>query len=475
MGSGAINFGNNQASGDAALAGASPLAVNVLVDGAGAVRRRPGLSAWSGFPSSIPVASEVTGIQEFEGDVYWVNAFREIRKVAPATATHTNVTGTTATAYLDDTGRPVFAVTPYRMVIAGGGLMEKVDSGETLAERLGGSPADATWVSHLASRLFANDRTSSSTSNHIRFSDVGILGEELWDALDFGAAEADPDAVTFGRTTASNLWIWGSRSLEIFEPDPINIMARAVALPVGCLAPHSVIRMDDAFAWFDNQRRFVMCDGRSYDEISGPIAATLDGITTVSDCYGFRLNAEQYDTMVWVFPTDGRSFCYQRGGGWSQWHGWTVGAGHALYPVKSHHYYETGGVHLAGLSSGQIAKFDTAAYTDMGTAFKSEALTGFENRGTTAPKQCEVVRFTVKRGTTSAGSTAPALLYSWRDNDGEAFCQPIRVDLGTAGDYVSTVEVRGLGVYRQRQHRIEMTEAADLTLARVEEEWSDGG
>lgn len=472
-------FGNQQASGDSELAGASPLAINVVTDGKGAVRRRPGISAWSGFPGTIPIAHEVTGIHDFQGNVYYVTSGREWYKVVPSTAVATAMHGLTAETFVEGTSRPVFARTPYRLVIATGATPQNTPGSSASSDRLGSlspaPPPDSTFVAHLASRLFSNDLTSTSTRIWARFSDPGddgggTQGEEYWDPLNFATAEADPDAIVALRATNNELWAFGERTLQVFSPDPINVITPGRTVAVGCSAPYSTVRIDDSFAWFDDQRRFVMSDGRGYDEISGPIAATLDSITTVSDCYGFRVNMDQFDLVTWVFPTDGRAFCFQNGGGWAQWHGWTEGVGHTLFAAKSHHYFDTDAVHLVGLSTGQVAKFDTSAYTDLGTRYKAEVLSGFENRGTDDFKHCEALRLTFKRG---QSATAPTVMLSWRDDLG-AFCTPIRISLGATGDYITVVEKRSLGRYRRRQWKLEMTDAADLALAGAEEVFTGG-
>lgn len=464
-----IFFGNDQRSGDHSLAGASPLAVNVLIDGAGAVRRRPGLSTWSGFPTTIPVASQVDGIASFEDEVYWVNAFREIRKVAPTTATATNLSGGGFPSYLDGTGRPVFAETAFRLVIAGNGLIEKVDDGETTAERLGGSPPEATQVAALAARIFANDTASSTTAGHVRASGTGNAGNETWDSLDLVSAEARPDSVVTIRENSNELFVWGSSTLQVFSPDGSTILAPGRALNRGIAAAHSVIRADEEFAWLTDNREIVISDGRGVEVISDPIAKTLDEITTVSDCWGFRLNMDQFDALAWVFPTDGRTFAYQKGGGWSQWHGWN-GSGHTLIPVKAHHLFD--GAHLAGLATGQIAKFDVSAGTDLGSTIKAEVQTGYINRNTDAVKHCQEVRLTIRRGHST--SAEPQLLVSWRDDLG-AYCDPVRVGLGTTGDNVFTARLQSLGTYRARQWRIEFTDSNDFVLARAEETFAVGG
>ena len=462
-----IMFGNIQESGNAELAGASPLAINVLVDGRGSVRRRPGLSTWSGFPEAIPDATQIDGIHAFDGDIYYVTDTRRIHKISGGA--HSAMTDGTFNSYLAGTQRPVFADTPWRLVIAGGGALEKVDDGDVIAERLGGSPPNCNSVCAIANRLFIDDNTSNSTIGHIRASGLGTTGNESFDALDYVVADARTDDIVALRENTNEVFAFGATSLQVFSPDSISILAPGRTRNIGCAAAHSVVRIDDAFAWLDNQRQFRLSDGRGDEVISDPIAETLDGIATVSDCYGFRINTGQFDCVVWVFPTDGRSFCWERNGGWSQWHGWSGGF-HSLLPIKAHFYDETNNLHLAGLATGQIVKVDTEANTDLGDTVKAEVLTGFISRETDAVKQCHAIRFTVKRG---QASTEPVLRLSWRDDLGR-FCQPLNIRLGTSGDYLATVEKRGLGAYRRRQWKLEFDANAELLVAGVTEVFSVG-
>lgn len=460
----AIPFGATQESGNEQLAGASPLAVNVLIDGKGAIRRRPGLATWDGFPTTIPEAESVDGIATFDDEVYWVNSSRRIYKTDPTTATATNLSTGGPTSFLAGTGRPVFAETQFRLVIAGGSAAEKVDSGATAAERLGGSPPNSTQIVALASRLVSDDLTSSSTVGHMRFTRVGDSGNETWDALDFVTAEARPDPIVALRENSNELFVLGESTVQVFSPDPTTVLAPGRTVNRGCIAAASVVVFDEQLAWLDEFRRFVVSDGRSVNVISDPIASTLKEIETVTDCWGFHARVDAYDVLVWVFPSDGRSFCWQIGGGWSQWQGWN--GGHTVFPAKSHCFWSDQDVDLVGLSTGQIAKLDPDATTDLGDTIKAEIVTGFLSHGTDAHKSCDAARFTFKRG--EATTTAPQVLLSWRDDTG-AYCNPIRMDLGTTGDTIFTVEKRSLGTYRRRQWKLEFTDAADFVLAGAEE------
>lgn len=467
-----INFGPNQASGDQQIAGAMPLAYNVVVDGKGAVRRRPGLSAWEGFPPEAPVAERIDGIHAFQGALYYVTEGRKIFQVSGGVASNFSLSG--ASSFLAGASRPSFAETEFRLVIAGGLGMSKVDSGATQADIVGGSPPSCTQVAALARRLFVNNTTSSTTVGRINYSGVASTGNETWGPLHFVTAEARPDGLVALRENSNELYAFGDSTLQAFSSDPISVIAPGRAINRGCGSAYSVIRVDESFAWLDERGDFVLSDGRSVDVLSDPIAETLEGLSAVNDVWGFRLNQGQYDVMAWVCPTDGRTFAFQKGGGWAQWSGWN-GVGHTPYPVKSHHYWTDQRVHLVGLENGVIAKLDPAASTDFGTVIKAEVTTGFIDHGTSTHKVCNAVRLTVKPGATTSTTAEPHLLLSWRDDPSKPFCSPRRITLGTMGKPGMVKELRTLGIYRSRQWKLEFTDPSELVVARVEETWVPGG
>lgn len=477
MPAGPLYFGNDQRSGDHQLAGASPLAINVVADAMGAVRRRPGIAVWSGFPEVKPSTSAVIGLYDFEDELYVVYADRRIFKIAAGVATDLSTGG--GPSYLAGLGRPVFAETAFRLVIAGGLAPEKVDSGEVVAERLGGSPPPSSHIIAVSSRLVSNDITDASTEDRFRWSDTGSAGNEVWDALNVQTAEARPDGIVAVHAGTNQIYVFGARTLQVFSaavevtPPAAGSFPTLFTLQRGCIAAFSVIRSDEDFAWLTDKRTFVLATGQGgITPLSDPIARTLDLMTTVDDAIGFRWNADQFDCLCWLFPTDGRAFVIQQGGGWAQWHAWTEGQGHTALPITAHHYWPEENVHLVGLDDGTIAQLDPDAPDDLGETIKAEVLTGFINRDTDAVKHCQAARFTFRRG--HGTSPDPQVLLSWRDDLG-AFCAPIRMTLGVTGNYTFTIEKRSLGTYRSRQWKLEFTEAVDFVLARAEEIFTLGG
>jgi hypothetical protein len=112
-------------------------------------------------------------------------------------------------------------------------------------------------------------------------------------------------------------------------------------------------------------------------------------------------------------------------------------------------------------------KLDQSAGTDNGSPFKAEVLTGFIDRETSAKKTCNCLSMTFRRGQTA---TANKVYLSWR-NDLGAFNSPMEISLGSTGDANPVVRLHGLGSYRTRQWKLEMSDTS-MTLANVEEDFT---
>jgi hypothetical protein len=460
---------DSQASGLDEMSGASPLMANVITDMSGTRKARPGISAWTPFPAAIPNTSPVDGMVAFGDYVAWVTRDRKIWSI-DINGSVWSLSSDTATSQLQGDLRPQLFSTRTQVLMVGGGAPQTTDA-VTVSSRLAGSPPDSKAIAGIATRIIL---APNDTSGTVRYSDPGDdPGHVTWDALNYFEAEARPDVVQTIASNTNELFLFGSETLQVYSPDPLSDFAPGRTLNVGLLAPYSLVDVDDQFAFLDRNRRFVLTDGRGFSDdnvLSKPIESVLRGLTTVSDCWGFRMKTDRWDAVVWLFPTDGRGFIWdRRSGGWSEWRafgstGWTTTS------ITSALHWPEQNVFLVGLSTGQIAKLDATAFTDLGATIKVELVTGFISRGTANRKKCVSAKFVFKRGQTAQSGTAPRVHISWRDNLGP-FCTPSVRDLGLAGDYSATVELRSTGVYRQRQWKIEFTDAADFTLVSAHEEF----
>lgn len=480
----AIDFSNKQSDGLEPLAGAPGVAVNVIVDDTGTVYRRPGIEAAPGVFSGV-FDTKVEGIYgTLDGNVYAIGSgdpFRSIYRITDVAAQMLSAPLSDST--LDGFGRPTFAETQLLLVIAGGGRMQKIVLSSQVPSRLGGEPPYASHVIANSSRLLGNianvNFNNTFDKSVVRFSDIAngnssFAGMEVWTeglgTAGHFSAEADPDPVISLITSTNEVFCFGDTSLQIFSPDPSAVYSPTVTRELGSAAPYSAVKVQGQVAWFDNLRRFVLSDARSEQVLSDPISKVLDDLGTVTDCFGYRPVLGFLDTMVWTFPTDGRTFAFQKDAAWSEWLGWDDDTNNfAPFPVNCHHMPTEAHDNLVGLLDGRIGRLSLDATTDFGTKIVARVDTGYLSRGTDARKHCKCVRVALKRGLTS-GTDAPVAYLMWRDQPGP-WGQPLEISLGETGETEPVLEFRSLGVYRRRQWRFEFSGSEALGLVSVTEEF----
>lgn len=463
-----IPFTDGLASGVEELAGASPAVINVIHDAGDTVRTRPGLSAWSSFPAVIPDASPVTGIWIFGAYVVYSTQDRKLWAIT-APGLVIPLSDATLATHLDGTGRPQAVVTRTRIVIVGGGLPQKWE-GVGLSARLGGNPPAGIGIAALTQRLVIADALNTGL---LYWSDVGELGggHEIWNSGDSGSIEAaaSPDPILALGSTVNELYALGSKTLQVFIPDPNDVFVPGTTIEVGTLAGGSLVKWDAQLAFMDDRRRLVSSNGRSFQDISGaPLAQTLWRFGTVSDCWTFRARFDAVDLIGFVFPTEGRTCVYNASvQKWAEWRSLDDNGRWKPWVGQCHCYWAEQGIHLVGLADGSIALLDPMVFTEAGTTLKGVIRTGFGDHDTGNRKICERVQFTMRRGATTA-TTAPVAELRWRDDLG-AFGQPLRVSLGLPGDLETQVAKWTLGVYNTRQWEITVSDNAQFVLTGVEE------
>lgn len=478
-----ILFGPNQRSGYEPLGGASPLAVNVVIDGTGTVRRRPGITTYDEAPSTVIDSTGISGLHMTNGgSLYAVSlgpASRKIYRVGEGTAVDLSVAGDGGLA---GTSRPIFAETDALLAIAGGGEMQKVVLATSQSSRMGGSPPICSHVTANSLRLLANDLTVDTSK--IRFSGIStgtadFSGHEDWSVggvgqAGFVSADARPDPVRGLYETTNEVFANGATNLQVFVPDTQDVYATVSTREYGLIAPYSPIKVDQAYAWFDHRRRFVVTDGRTFEIISEGMGETFDTIVNPSDCFGYRVHEGPIDCMVWTFPTDGRTFAYQRNGGWAQWQGFDASSAQfKQFGVGAHTHDMNTDDNIVGTVDGKVGLLEMGLADDLGERIVAQVDSGFINRGTDRYKMCVAVRLTFRRGeftTTPAAPDEPIGFLEFKDAPGEwEMRETLR--LGANGDTEPVIVLRGLGTYRRRAWRFTFSGDTDLVLASVEEEF----
>lgn len=473
MAQGNLDFGASAEPSNQELAGAQPIAMNVLVDGRGAVRRRPGLATYASAPSTAVDSSGISGIFESArtGELYAVGNQPVPRRVYRVNGGAVDLT-TDPADRLYGTGRPVFAETDALLVIAGGTAPIKVDTTTYAVATLGGPPPNGTHIIANAFRLAAN---SSADVGRWRYSypasGTATAPHELWPASFYQAAAARPDPILALGETTREVWAFGGRSTQIYLPDATTVYAPVYTIDdAGISAPYSILRMEGSFAWFSDRRRIVVSDGRSVKDLAPGFAGLFDSMTTVEDAYAYRVTTDQFDCAVWCFPSENTTLCLQIGGGWSRWASSDSGGNWTVFPVLCATRRTTDGVTVAGLSDGRIVRFSASAGNDLDVNIRALVRTGFVGWGTDVRKQCRCVRLAFK-GTANGSTSTPAAFLRWRDDAGGAWEGPVPVYLGSVTDRDPVYEIRSLGTYRRRQWELEFSGSDEFVLVGASEEY----
>lgn len=461
-----VDFGAGQSALEE-LSGASPIMWNLLADAGNAVLQRPGLRAWSDFASAIPNASPVIGMYAWRQYLIYVCDDRtiwawygpgDIRALSDATDTTTT---------LDGSLRPVFAYDYERVVITGGGATQKWE-GAGLSARLGGSPPTATHIAYNDQRFVLS---IYDNTGRIQWTPPGVTNHETWTTAGVGSggfaeAEASPDPAMALHVNANETFVFGTQSLQVFVPDATSGFVVGSTVTVGCGCRHGIIDTDGSYAWLDERQRIVSSSGRDIQVLSSPgMSKSIAALVTVSDGWSFRASIGSFDLLVWVFPTDGRTLCFDRGSGkWSEWKTWT-GASWSGWIGSSYYHWADRNIHLVGLSTGEIVEMTFDAYQDNGLNIRGISRTGFGDGGVGVRKLSQRVQLQLKR-TGALAATDGSVELRYRDDLG-AFRTATAFPVG--GDYAPSIIKYGLGMYRERQWEIVFENNAALVLAGARE------
>lgn len=465
---------------DVAGDGASVLINWRLVDAAQDGRSRINLpragsaaAAVSGF-SAAPIAAYR---YQNAGQTIVVTADRYIYRVADSAPTvATPLSTSTASTQLAGAMRPTFAEDSTGVLIAGGGYISKWSPGTAAATQItaGAAPLHATHVAVLGQRAIATDTTNPANQGGFFWSDLGAGNDTVWSALSFATADARTDPVLALYENTSELFVFGATTLQVYaiSTDPLVPYAPAVTANVGLIAPYSVTRIDNQFAFIDETRRIVLSDGRQVQDITGPIQSELRMLSSVSDAWGWRERHDRWDLLCFHFPASQKTYEYDlKRQTWSVRAKYDPAEGiNVDMPIAAYSYNERQNRHMFWRSDVATGGFylDSASTVDYdGAAILCERWCGLSDYGSPNRKRSRAIRAYLKTGTSTA--TPGAIEVSVSD-DGRPWSNWVQMSIGNPSSGTQTWADAYLGgVFVRRRARFRYatapTESAALIAA----------
>lgn len=472
---------------------------NFLTDLSGYNVVRPGITNATFDPTNNASTSgaSIIGMYVWSNPVdrqdylVYVRADRYIVAKNLMTLVKTVLSTADVTTQLDgNAAHATFAEDSGRIMIAGGGQIQTWTGViGVLAARLAAyvfgtnqPPLGATHVVKLTGFVACNNVYPGQLGT-ILWSDYGDGSDGTWPPLNFVVADARPDPVVALFENLRELYAFGTQTVQVYAPSSVDptigtagYFAPSASIDLGTIAPYSVIRLDQTFAFLDYRRRFVQTDGRTFTPLSAAIDKTLQDIPTVSDCWGFRCRIAFWDLLVWVFPSTSSAYYYELNQKkWGRLRGWDGTDAYQLIRMGAYAYYAAGNQHFIGDRIYEnVFTFDLNAKTDVapdGTntrAIVAERVTGRLDWDTTKRKRCNSVRLFLRRGTT-AGASVEIM----KSDDGGPWSEPFLVGLGSAdGDSTNWADWYPGGIYRRRQYKLRYSNSTDTVISAIEEDYS---
>jgi hypothetical protein len=441
--------------------------VDGFVDEQGYIRRRPGLESWHDYAlgGNSPVSGLFWWSQQqavvcvVGGLVYIITRPSGVITATLITASDTMRIGV-PTIFATD-GTYVFTASGGRLGYSNGtanlSYVDRVDSD---------CPTSVSHVAYLDTYILVNN----VGTNQFFWSDVG--DSLTWNALNFASASGDADPITALHVVDRQIFLFGPRSLEIWENDGTTPFIRVPGgyFPVGCDAPYSVVVRDNFIFWLNDRRHFVVYSNGSIVPISTPIDRELADMSLTSDGIGQSIEIDGRPFLVFNFPTANKTFVYDiQLKSWAEWGYYNASLGDYQRWLGYCNCYATAwGEQLIGLRNNSIiCKLDNETYDDNGSDIRLLVRTGHIDHGTLKRKRGNQLLFRTKRG--HAGTTrTPKMMLRYSDDGSNRWSNECHVNLGDQANTEIIVNVPARGVYRTRQYEVSVTDPVPVMLGAAE-------
>ena len=475
---------------------------NVFLNKNGFAEMRPTFNVSSNYSNS----SFALGDVRVHGAFYWAEKQREYdiggtKLYAPKNAFDV-LLDTASTGELVATTRPIFTTFKYPtggtwpgskgtgsdvMAIAGGGKIMLFDGTSSTYANPTGAPTNVTHVGYADGHLVCNE----VGQQRLWWSDV--LDPFTFNALNFAEAEGIPDDVTALHVMRNQVYLFGTRSIEIFYNDGTGfIPAKGQAVNMGCYAPYTIKEYNNSFIFLNDKAEVVIMSGGQIDVISKPIEELISLISDKASMFGMLLTWQGRYYYILQTPEkgtgelDGFTLVYDLENG--SWYQWSIYRDDAHYEMPVYSTTEINPTLPTGYSGFDYIRFGSdhgwAGYVNFATSDGTDAYIDDEgslqsastyiqttspyiSHGTQGRKISRALRFKLKGGLTKAD-----VKVQYKDDiSGDWSTARTVVVYNLARDLIQWIQTQSYqwGSYRNRQWRIIIDEPRGMCVGDFEE------
>lgn len=303
-----------------------------------------------------------------------------------------------------------------------------------------------------------------------------------WDASDNTTVESSPDNLVAVISDSSNLWLFGTKSTEIYQntgasPFPFQVISGA-AIETGCAAAGTVQEIDNAIYWLgtDENGNAIIWRSNGYNAqrvSTQAIEFKIEGSTNFQESY------------AWVYHERGHAFYLLQVKGLNTTLVYDISTG--AYHERVYRNPETNKeeqhrgachiffnqTHLVGdRENNKVYKQSLNIYSDDGDPIVRERITPHydEERRLISHAQLEL-DMEVGVGLVSGQGSDPQIMLQYSDDGGKTYSSELWKTIGKMGNYRTRVKWNKLGQARDRVYRIRIS---DPVFVQINEAYLNG-
>ena len=195
----------------------------------------------------------------------------------------------------------------------------------------------------------------------------------VFNSLDFASADGSPDGVVAINVDHRQMWVFGTDSVEVWynaglKDFPLTPVQGAFN-EIGCAAPYSVAKLDNALFWLgtDARGQGIVYKNNGYTGIrvsTHAIEYAIAQYGNISDAVAYTYQQEGHAFYVLSFPSASKTWVYDVSV--QAWHERASGD-EGQYRHRSNCQCNFGGTIIVGdFENGNIYAFDLDVYADNG-------------------------------------------------------------------------------------------------------------
>ena len=300
-----------------------------------------------------------------------------------------------------------------------------------------------------------------------------LLSTEF-DPLRFATAEGSPDDAVAVISDHRELWVFGTDSIEVWYNSgdvdfPFERMQGAF-VEKGCEAPGSVAKLDNTVYWLGNDGMVYRASGYQPMRASTHAVEARIGDNN-PDAFAYTYIEEGHSFYVITFPSKELTLVFDAATGlWHERSHYQWGRHHTQCHVYAY------GQHLVGdYQNGNVYTMALNIYEDNADEILRIAVSPpIHSNRSRAIMHCLELDMDSGVGLVTGQGDDPQAMLQWSDDGGKTWSNEHWSPIGKIGSYLTRVQWNRLGMFRQRQYKVEISDPIPVAIVGAYAEVENG-